>query len=198
VPLDRVQDLASTPAVTIEMAAAARPALRHLRAGNPQVSSLPMRGLVGSHDEPRSALADGADVGWVRLCGRGPLAPLLVSAPQRRFGNEKGHGVLDVASGPDTKSHHRTTIGSQDAAESDSLLSARERLSDTTGRCGAYVGRILQGAKPGELLRQKQPPRIIRPPIPSLAGCGGPQPPAGEQIAGVPDRGHRLKPVSQA
>src|SRR5260370_27079605 len=40
-----------------------------------------------------------------------PLAPLLVCAPQRRFGNEKGHGVLDVASGQDTKSHHRTTIG---------------------------------------------------------------------------------------
>jgi len=53
--LDRVQDLASTPAVTIEMAAAARPALRHLPVGNPQVSSPPMRGLVGSHDEPWSA-----------------------------------------------------------------------------------------------------------------------------------------------
>ena len=29
------------------------------------------------------------------------------------------------------------------------LRSVRERLSDTTGRRGAYVGRILQGAKPG-------------------------------------------------
>src|SRR5499426_4917221 len=90
-----------------------------------------------------------------------PLERLLVCAPQRRFGNEKGHGVLDVASSSDTKSHHRTTIGSQDAAEPGSLRSVRERLSDTTGRRGAYVGRILQGAKPGELPRQKQPPRLV-------------------------------------
>src|SRR5262249_38019654 len=111
--------------------------------------------------------------------GGGPLAPLVVCAPQRRFGNEKGHGVLDVASGQDAKGHHQTTIGSQNAADPDSLRSVRERLSDTTGRCGAYVGRILQGAKPGELPRQKQPPRLVRPPTPSLVGCGGPQPPAG-------------------
>ena len=38
-PLDRVRDLASTHAVTIEMAAAARPAFSHLRVGNPQVRS---------------------------------------------------------------------------------------------------------------------------------------------------------------
>src|SRR5262245_64888316 len=66
-----------------------------------------------------------------------PLVPLVVWAPQRRFGNEKGHGVLDVACGQDTKGHHQPTIGSQDAAEPDSLRSVREMLSDTTGgsRC---------------------------------------------------------------
>src|ERR1700730_12583516 len=67
------------------------------------------------------------------------LAPLLVCAPQRRFCNEKGHGVLDVASGQDTKSYHRTTIGSQDAEEPDSLRSVRERLSDTTEEADAEV-----------------------------------------------------------
>ncbi len=68
-----------------------------------------------------------------------PLAPLSVCAPQRRFGNEKGHGVLDVASGQDTKGHHQTTIGSQDAAEPDALRSVRERLSDTTEEADAQV-----------------------------------------------------------
>src|SRR5215470_3348922 len=65
------------------------------------------------------------------------VVPLVVCAPQKRYGNEKGHGVLDVASGQDTKGHHETTIRSQDAAEADSLRSVRERLSDTTGgsRC---------------------------------------------------------------
>src|SRR5215467_14339690 len=55
----------------------------------------------------------------------------------------------------------RTTIGSQDAAEPSSLRSVRERLSDTTGRRGAYVGRVLQGAKPGELPRPKQPQSLL-------------------------------------
>src|SRR5215470_4836174 len=66
-----------------------------------------------------------------------PLVLLVVCAPQGRFGNEKGHGVLDVACGQDTKGHHQPTIGSQDAAGPDSLRSVRERLSDTTGgsRC---------------------------------------------------------------
>src|SRR5215510_1298630 len=84
-----------------------------------------------------NALAGGADSGGYVSVGGIPLAPLLVWAPQRRFGHEKGHGVLDVASGQDTKGHHETTIGSQDAAEPDSLRSVRERLSDTTGgsRC---------------------------------------------------------------
>src|SRR5262245_24699038 len=58
-----------------------------------------------------NALAGGADSGGYVSVGGIPLAPLLVWAPQRRFGHEKGHGVLDVASGQDTKSHHRTTIG---------------------------------------------------------------------------------------
>src|SRR5215468_5306304 len=74
-----------------------------------------------------------------------PLARLLVCAPQRRFGNEKGHGVLDVASSSDTKSHHRTTIGSQDAAEPGSLRSVRERLSDTTGLRGSDLTRCQAG-----------------------------------------------------
>ena len=75
-PSDRVQDLASTPAVTIEMAAAARPAFCHPRVGNPQVSSTPQ--CAGSREAMMNpgqldALAGGADVGRVRLCGRDPL-----------------------------------------------------------------------------------------------------------------------------
>src|SRR5262247_232409 len=96
------------------MAAATRPAFRHLRVGNPQVSSAP--NVPGSREAMMNpaqlnALAGGADSGGYVSVGGIPLAPLLVWAPQRRFGHEKGHGVLDVASGQDTKSHHRTTIG---------------------------------------------------------------------------------------
>src|SRR5215831_17271072 len=112
------------------------------------------------HEPPGSTSAVQISGGCVWVGGV-PLAPLLVCAPQRRFGNEKGHGGLDVASGQDTKSHHRTTIGSQDAAELGSLRSVRERLLDATGRRGAYVGRILQGAKPGELPRSKQPQSLL-------------------------------------
>ena len=100
-PLDRVQDFASTPALTIAMAAATRPAFCRLRVGNSQVSSAsPMRRLVGSHDEPVSlmpSLAVQTSGGCVYVDGV-PLARLLVCTPQRRFDNEKGHGVLDVVS----------------------------------------------------------------------------------------------------
>ena len=41
---------------------------------------------------------------------------------------------IRIGASSDTKSHHRTTIGSQDAAEPGSLRSVRERLSDTTAR----------------------------------------------------------------
>ncbi len=138
-PLDRVHDLASTPAVTIEMAATAvlrsaicgdgryrRAAFCNLRVGNPKVSFTPQ--CAGSQEAMMNP-------GQLDV----PLAPLSVCAPQRRFGNEKGHGVLDVASGQDTKSYHRTTIGSRDAAEPDSLRSVRERLSDTTEEADAQV-----------------------------------------------------------
>ena len=124
------------------MAAAACPAFR------PLWTSSPMRcrnsggygprlfGIVDApfhpnhgvfHEPPGSTSAVQISGGCVWVGGV-PLAPLLVCAPQRRFGNEKGHGGLDVASGQDTKSHHRTTIGSQDAAEPDALRSARESL----------------------------------------------------------------------
>src|SRR5215510_2406258 len=96
------------------MAAATRPAFRHLRVGDPQVSSAPK--CAGSREAMMNpgqlnALAGGADSGGYVSVGGIPLAPLLVWAPQRRFGHEKGHGVLDVASGQDTKSHHQTTMG---------------------------------------------------------------------------------------
>ena len=57
------------------MAAATRPAFRHLRVGNPQVSSAPK--CTGSREAMMNpgqlnALAGGADFGRVRFCGRDP------------------------------------------------------------------------------------------------------------------------------
>src|SRR5262245_54221158 len=61
----------------------------------------------------------------------------------RRLGNEKSHGGLGVASGQDTKTNHRATIGSQETRK------AADRASHTrVPRCDSNTSHASAG--PGE------------------------------------------------
>ena len=141
-PLERVRGIPSTPAVTIEMAAAVVcgvvfPAfhlqrVRSLRAsfgGWPpmdNVLSLP----AGIHD--RGADDEHREGGALGKTAVAP--PLSIARCKGGFGNGKTHGVLEVTSGQDKETNHPGTIASKEARDRDSLRAVR------SGRCRRSEG----------------------------------------------------------
>src|SRR6266567_8865885 len=69
-----------------------------------------------------------------------PLALLLVYCSEEgRVSNEKSPGILDVTSGEDAKTDHRTTIDSQEALDPDSLRSVQGGWSPRREEADAHV-----------------------------------------------------------